>query len=42
MNSRFDSLDNELLILKDVTVKSLQVENERLSGKKLDILENKI
>ena len=33
MNSRFDGLDNELLILKDVIVKNLQVENERLSEK---------
>ena len=39
--SRFDGLDNELLNLKDVIIKNLQVENERLR-KKVDFLENKI
>ena len=29
MTSRFDGLDNELLNLKDVIIKNLQVENER-------------
>ena len=41
MTSRFDDLDNELLNLKDVTIKNLQVENERLR-KKVNVLENKI
>ena len=41
MSSRFDDLDNELLNLKDVTIKNLQVENERLR-KKVNVLENKI
>ena len=39
--SRFDGLDNELLNLKDVIIKNLQVENERLR-KKVNVLENKI
>ena len=29
MTSRFDGLDNELLNLKDIIIKVLQVENER-------------
>ena len=33
MTSRFDGLDNELLNLKDVSVKNLQVENQRLRKK---------
>ena len=41
MTSRFDGLDNELLNLKDVIIKKLQVENERLR-KKVNVLENKI
>ena len=41
MTSRFDGLDNELLNLKDVIIKKLQAENERLR-KKLNVLENKI
>ena len=41
MTSRFDDLDNELLNLKDVIIKNLQVENERLR-KKVYVLENKI
>ena len=41
MASRFDGLDNELLNLKDVIIKNLQVENERLR-KKVNVLENKI
>ena len=41
MTSRFDGLDNELLNLKDVIIKNLQVENERLR-KKLNVLENKL
>ena len=41
MTSRFDGLDNELLNLKDVIIKNLQVENERLR-KKVYVLENKI
>ena len=41
MTSRFDGLDNELLNLKDVIIKNLQVENERLR-KKVNVLENKI
>ena len=41
MTSRFDGLDNELLNLKDVIIKNLRVENERLR-KKVNVLENKI
>ena len=41
MTSRFDGLDNELLNLEDVSIKNLQVENERLR-KKVNVLENKI
>ena len=41
MTSRFDGLDNELLNLKDVIIKNLQVENQRLT-KKVNALENKI
>ena len=41
MTSRFDGLDNELLNLKDVIIKNLQVENECLR-KKVNVLENKI
>ena len=41
MTPRFDGLDNELLNLKDVIIKNLQVENERLR-KKINVLENKI
>ena len=41
MNSRFDSLDAEMLTLKDVIIKNLQIENERLR-KKVDDLENKV
>lgn len=41
MNSRFDSLDKEILTLKDNVIKNLQMENERLR-KKVDDLENKI
>ena len=41
MTSRFDGLDNELLNLRDLIIKNLQVENERLR-KKVDVLENKI
>ena len=33
MTSRFDGLDIELLNLKDVIIKNLQVENERLRKK---------
>ena len=33
MTSRFDGLDNELLNLKDVIIKNLQVENEALRKK---------
>ena len=40
MTSRFDGLDNELLNLKDVIIKNLQVENERLR-KKVNVRENK-
>ena len=40
MTSRFDGLDNELLNLKDVIIKNLQVENERLR-KKVNVLDNK-
>ena len=38
---RFDGLDIELLNLKDVIIKNLQTENERLR-KKVNVLENKI
>ena len=41
MTSRFDGLGNELLNLKDLIIKNLQVENERLR-KKVNVLENKI
>ena len=41
MTSRFDGLDNELLNLKDLIIKNLQVENQRLR-KKVNVLENKI
>ena len=41
MTTRFDGLDYELLNLKDVIIKNLQVQNERLT-KKLNVLENKI
>ena len=41
MTSRFDGLDIELLNLKDVIIKNLQTENERLR-KKVNVLENKI
>ena len=41
MTSRFDSLDIELLNLKDVIIKNLQVENESLR-KKVNVLENKV
>ena len=39
--SRFDKLSNELLNVKDVIIKNLQVENERLR-KKVCILESKV
>ena len=41
MTFRFDGLDNELLNLKDVIIKNLQAENQRLR-KKVNVLENKI
>ena len=41
MTSRFDGLDNELLNLKDVIIKNLQVENKYLI-KKVNVLENKM
>ena len=41
MTSRFDGLDIELLKLKDVIIKNLQVENKRLR-KKVNVLENKV
>ena len=41
MTSRFDGLDNELLNLKGIIFKNLQVENERLR-KKVNVLENRI
>ena len=41
MTSRFHGLDNELLNLKDVIIKSLQVEDERLR-QKVSALENKV
>ena len=40
MTSRFDGLGNELLNLKDVVIKILQVENERLR-QKVNVLESK-
>ena len=40
MTSRFHGLDIELLNLKDVIIKNLQVENERL--RKVNVLENKV
>ena len=41
MTSRYDGLDNELLNLKDIIIKNLQVENERLR-EKVNVLENKV
>ena len=41
MTSRFYGLDSGLLNLKDVIIKNLQVENERLR-KKVNVLKNKI
>ena len=41
MTSRFDDLDIELLNLKDVVIKNLQVENECLR-KTVNVLENKV
>ena len=41
MTSKFDGLDNELLNLKDVIIKNLQVKNERLRIT-VNVLENKI
>ena len=41
MTSRFYGLDNELLNLKNVIIKNLQVENKR-SRKKVNVLENKV
>ena len=41
MTSRFDGLDIELLKLKDVIIKNLQVENECLR-KTINVLENKV
>ena len=41
MLSRFDELNKELLILKDVIIKDLQVENQRLRIKVNDA-ENKV
>ena len=41
MTSRFDGLDIELLKLKDVIIKNLQVENECLR-KTVNVLENKV
>ena len=41
MTSRFDGLDIELLKLKDVIIKNLQVENKRLR-KKVNVIENKV
>ena len=41
MTSRFDGLDIELLNLKDVIIKNLQVENECLR-KTINVLENKV
>ena len=41
MTSRFDGLDIELLNLKDVVIKNLQVENECLR-KTVNVLENKV
>ena len=42
MTSRFDGLDIELLNLKDVIIKNIQVQNERLRKKKENVLENKV
>ena len=39
--SRFDNLDKEMLNLKDVIIKDLQVENQRLSSK-INNLEKKV
>ena len=41
MTFRFDSLDNELLNLKDVIIKNVQVKNEGLR-QKVNILESKM
>ena len=41
MTFRFDGLDNELINLKDVIIKNLQVENEFLR-KTVNVLENKV
>ena len=41
MTLRFDGLNIELLNLKDVIIKNLQVENERLR-KNVNVLENKV
>ena len=41
MTSRFDGLDTKLLNLKDVIIKNLQIENERLR-KKVNVLENNV
>ena len=41
MTSTFDCLDNELINLKDVIIKNLEVENEGLR-KKVNVLENKV
>ena len=41
MTLRFDGLDIELLNLKDVIIKNLQVENERFR-KNVNVLENKV
>ena len=41
MTSRFDDLDIELLNLKDVVIKNLQVKNECLR-KTVNVLENKV
>ena len=41
MTLRFAGLDIELLNLKDVIIKNLQVQNDRLR-KKVNVLENKV
>ena len=41
MLMRFDGVDKELLILKDVVIKNLQIENQRLRSK-VDNLERKL
>ena len=41
MTSRFYGLDNELLNLKDVIMKNLQVENERFKKKVKKVLETR-